>query len=158
MSPWVMTGIWIVAVIAFLTAEVATMTVISAYFCLGALAGLLTALCGTSWMTQVLVFLAVSLVALFATRPIAQRYLKPTLVHTNADRVLGMEAAVTEEIDNAARTGAIYVLGLTWTARSDCGEDVIPVGTKVRVERIDGIKLMCRPVETAEPAASVPTA
>ena len=54
---------------------------------------------------------------------------------------------MTEDIDNEAGTGAVYVDGKTWTARSSDGS-VIPIGTKVTVERMEGVKLFVTPERT----------
>lgn len=51
---------------------------------------------------------------------------------------------MTEEIDNAAPSGAVYVDGKTWTARSSGGER-IPAGELVEIERMEGVKLIVRP-------------
>lgn len=65
----------------------------------------------------------------------------PRLRPTNADRLLGAVAVVTQEIDNRSATGQVKVSGQIWTARSQ-GEDPIPVGTSVTVLRIEGVKLI----------------
>ena len=48
---------------------------------------------------------------------------------------------MTEVIDNDDSTGAVYVDGKTWTARSTDGE-VIPVGEQVRIAGMEGVKLL----------------
>lgn len=62
------------------------------------------------------------------------------IVPTNADAVLGREARVTEAIDNTVPSGAVYVDGKTWSARSESGE-TLPEGTLVRAVRMEGVKL-----------------
>ena len=64
---------------------------------------------------------------------------------TNLDQAIGASARVTEDIDDDAGTGAVYVKGKMWTARSSSGE-TIPIGTEVTVERIEGVKLYVTPV------------
>ena len=59
---------------------------------------------------------------------------------TNADRVIGAEARVTEGIDNIQGKGAVSIGGIIWTARSD-SDEVIPAGSLVRVLRIEGVKV-----------------
>ena len=59
---------------------------------------------------------------------------------TNADRVLNNVGRVTERIDNALPSGAVYIDGKTWTARSDNGS-VIEPGEMVRILRMEGVKL-----------------
>ena len=73
-------------------------------------------------------------------RPVARKHFSPP-ASTNADRLLGAVAVVTQEIDNRSATGQVKVSGQIWTARSQ-GEDPIPVGTSVTVLRIEGVKLI----------------
>ena len=87
--------------------------------------------------------LAVSIAALIATRPLAHKMLDKTIVPTNADRVLHHTAKVTETIDNENTTGAVYIDGKTWTARSEDG-DVIARGSMVTIVRMEGVKLFVR--------------
>ena len=91
-----------------------------------------------------LVFLAVSAAALAATRPLVKKLSAGRAVPTNADRVLGRTARVTETIDNDSASGAVYVDGKTWTARSADGE-IIPAGELVEIVRMEGVKLIVRP-------------
>ena len=56
-----------------------------------------------------------------------------------------MEGIVKEDINNAAGTGAVAVGSKLWTARSANGEP-IPAGKLVRAERIEGVKLIVRPI------------
>ena len=73
-------------------------------------------------------------------RPLARRYVLPTVVPTNADRVIGREAVVTEAIDNLNGKGVVVVFGVAWTARSEDGAP-IPEAATVVVKRIEGVKL-----------------
>lgn len=59
---------------------------------------------------------------------------------------MGRVAVVTEPIDNVLAMGRVSVLGSDWTARSMDGA-VIPAGTRVKVERIEGVKLIVSPTE-----------
>jgi hypothetical protein len=68
-------------------------------------------------------------------------------VREAADRVLGRTARVTETIDNDSASGAVYVDGKTWTARSADGS--VPAGSRVEIRRMEGVKLI---VEAAQKA------
>ena len=98
---------------------------------------------GAALWLQIALFLAVSVGILAAVRPLMKRANAKT-VPTNLDRVIGCTARVTEEIDNEAGTGAVYVEGKTWTARSSDGT-VLPIGTRVIAERMEGVKLYVKP-------------
>ena len=77
-------------------------------------------------MIQIVLFLVVSLVLLFFTRPFAVRFLNKDTLKTNVDRVVGMEGVVTEEISNLAGTGKVSLGGNIWTARTETKEARFP--------------------------------
>ncbi len=133
------TVVWIAAIIIFGVAEAATAGLVSIWFVIGSVAGLITAVLGGPIWLQVVVFFVVSIAALIVTRPLVKRMRKDN-VATNADRVLGGTARVTEAIDNTVPTGAVYIDGKTWSARSADGS-VIPAGQLVRVARMEGVRL-----------------
>lgn len=139
------TYFWLAAFVIFGIVEAATVGLTSIWFALGALMALVAAAVGAQLWLQIVVFIVVSALALAFTRPLARKCLKGRRVATNTDRVLGQEAKVTEVIDNIAGTGAVYVDGKTWTARSKNGTP-IPSGTLVIVQAVEGVKLMVDPV------------
>ena len=107
---------------------------------LGGVAALIAAICnGPVWL-QIALFFVVSIATLAATRPLVVRLMKKDIKPTNADRVLGGSARVTERIDNDVPTGAVYIDGKTWSARSSTGEIIEP-DAMVRVVRMEGVKL-----------------
>lgn len=138
-----MTMIWIAAIIIFGIAEAATAGLVSIWFVAGAGAALIVTELGATLWLQFVVFLAVSIAALVATRPLARKMLDKTIVPTNADRVLHHTARVTERIDNVAARGAVYIDGKTWSARSEDG-CTVEEGSMVRIIRMEGVKLIVR--------------
>ena len=96
-----------------------------------------------------LVFALVSAAALLLTRPLVRRFMTRPHIPTNLDRVLGMVGKVTEAVDNERASGAVYVDGKTWTARSADGS-AIPAGTQVKVRKIEGVKLLVQYSEKVE--------
>ena len=145
-------GIWFGLLILFGILEAVTVSVVSIWFMAGSLAAILAALCGASLPVQIVLFLAVSVALLACPRPLVRKYVSPKITATNADRVIGKTAVVTESIDNIAAQGAVKVGGVVWTARSSGGKP-IAAGAQVQVDRIEGVKLYVTPAEV--PAASV---
>ena len=139
----VMTIVWTAAIILFAVVEAMTAGLVSIWFVAGSLAALIAAFVGASLPVQIVLFLLVSAAALAMTRPVLRRITAAPAVATNADRVLGEVARVTEDIDNVNSTGAVYVDGKTWTARS-VDDAVIPVGSRVSVEAMQGVKLLVK--------------
>lgn len=135
-----MTAFWLIAFIALVAGEAATVGLVCIWFAAGAVGGFLVAVLGGQFWFQLIVFAAVSALTLALVRPAASRFVRPKRSPTNADRVVGQTAAVTETVDNEAGTGQVKVLGQVWTARSAMGV-VIPAGSQVQVRRIEGVKL-----------------
>lgn len=137
--------LWLVALILFGVVEAATVGLASIWFACGALVALIVSAFTDVFMVQLVAFLVVSLIALILARPLARRYLDSRHVPTNADRVIGKEAVVTQDIDNLRGMGEVKVAGQPWTARAQELEGTIPQGTTVRVLRIEGVKLLVEP-------------
>ena len=141
-----MIWVWLAAAVVFGVVEALTAGLVSIWFVAGSAAALIGAFLGAGLGVQVALFVAVSAAALAVTRPLVRRYTAGKAVPTNLDRVLGDSGKVTETIDNENSTGAVYVDGKTWTARSDDGS-VIPAGTVVEILRMEGVKLFVKKME-----------
>lgn len=141
--------IWIGLIVVFGVAEAATAGLVSIWFVLGSVAGLVAAVCGGNIWVQLIAFFVVSIAALIATRPLVKRWSQRAVRPTNLDQVIGQTARVTEAIDNTVPSGAVYVQGKTWTARSESG-DPIPADTLVTVDRMEGVKLFVSPQHISE--------
>ena len=139
-----MVWVWVAVMALAAFVEAATPMLVSIWFSVGALVAMLAAYFGASITVQLLLFVFVSIAALVGLRPLATRFIDPHIVPTNADRLLGGEAQVTETIDNERSAGAVYIDGKTWTARSEDG-NIIPAGEQVEVVRMEGVKLFVRP-------------
>lgn len=146
--------IWLGLLILFAIGEAVTVGLTSIWFAAGALAALLCALLGGPLWLQVTLFIVVSALSLLAIRPVAQKYFNSKVEPTNADRVIGTEAMVTEAIDNLQGTGAVRIGGIVWSARS-AAEESIPVGTLVRVLRIEGVKVFVEVVKEEVPCQKI---
>lgn len=141
--------IWlIVAVILFLI-ESLTVQLVSIWFAVGALVAMLAAAFGAGISVQLLLFLATSIAVLLMWRPFLKKRITPKKTATNADSVVGQDGLVLEEIDNTLQTGRVSANGLDWTARSADG-GIIKARQKVKVIRIDGVKLIVEPVPEKE--------
>ena len=141
MLPFWLTGsfLWVAVIIAALIVEAATLDLNAIWFALGGLGGLIVTSVGGSLHVQLVVFVVISAVLLFLVRPFARRVLRPKGAATNADRIIGQEALVTQPIDNTLSQGEIKVFGQLWTARAADGGE-IPAGSLVRVREIVGVK------------------
>lgn len=144
--------LWIGLLILFLVVEAACpLHLVSLWFAVGSLAALGAYALGGAFWLQILVFCLVSGVLLVALWPLSKRFLKPKIVSTNIDAVVGSAGYVTIAIDNLKAEGQVKLGGMDWTARSTTGK-AIPVGTLVKVDRIEGVKAF---VSEAEVPAGV---
>ena len=137
---------WLALLVVFLLVEAATVGMVSAWFAVGALAAMVTALLqGPVWLQTVL-FVVVSAGLLLTLRPLVRKYLAPNLTATNVDSVVGSTGIVTAAIDNVSAAGQVKLGAMEWTARSTSGQP-IPVGTRVKVDKIEGVKAYVTPAE-----------
>ena len=138
--------VWLVLLVIFLAAEAATVSMVSLWFAVSALVALLVALLGGPGWLQGTLFLVISAVLLALLRPLVRRYISPRITATNVDSVIGSTGLVTAAIDNVSAAGQVKLGAMEWTARSTSGQP-IPVGTLVKVDRIEGVKAFVSPAE-----------
>ena len=133
---------WLIIMLVLIVIEIATLGLTTIWFAGGCLAAFVTSVAGGSPVLQVMVFFIVSLILLFATRPIAVRYLNKGRTRTNVDSLIGQRAVVTKTIDNLKAEGEAEVNGQTWSARAAEEGHRIEAGTVVEICRISGVKLI----------------
>lgn len=138
--------VWLVLMVVFLAMEASTVSMVSLWFAAGSLIALLTALAGGPAWLQTVLFLAVSAGLLLALRPLVKKYLAPKVTATNVDSIVGSTGLVTAAIDNVSASGQVKLGAMEWTARSTSGQP-IPVGTLVKVDKIEGVKTFVSPAE-----------
>ena len=141
-----MVTVWLGLLIFFVVAEIATVGMVSLWFAFGALAAMITAMLGGQLWLQAVLFFVVSGALLFSLRPLAKKFFTPKLVKTNVDAVVGKEGVVTARIDNIAACGTVKLGAMEWSARSTDGSP-IQEGTRIRVDRIEGVKVFVTPQE-----------
>ncbi len=145
--------IWLALIVIFVVVEALTISLVSIWFCTGALAALAVSLVFPgAYLVQGLVFLLVSSLCLLALRPLAKRWLDTKRRPTNADANIGKIAQVTTEIQ-PDHFGRVRLEGLDWTAAADT---VIPVGAHCQVVALDGVKLIVVPAGPHNPENHTP--
>jgi len=133
--------IWLILLVGSLLLEALSMQLFSIWFAVGALASIIASLLGVEdiWL-QIVIFVLVTGISLAATRPLVKKLQMKKSEPTNADRYVGQNAIVIEEINNVKGTGAVKVLGSTWTARTQDGS-IISEGASVKTLSIEGVKI-----------------
>ena len=137
--------LWLGLMLLFLVIEGTTVALVSLWFAVGALAAIPVSLLGGEIWLQVVVFVVVSGAALAMVRPLIRKYMKPKLVATNTDALIGTAGRVIADIDNIAAQGSVKLGGMEWSARSTDGSP-IRADTVVRVDQIQGAKVHVSPV------------
>lgn len=89
-----------------------------------------------------------SLITVFVITPKVLRAHRDEPVRTGWEEVVGSVGEVREPLDPS---GQVFVGGALWQARlADDGSEV-GVGNRVRVESVDGLTLVVRPVSAGDP-------
>ena len=138
---------WLVLLIIAIVVEVLTMGLTTIWFAGGALVAILATLLHAPIWLQVILFMAVSLLLLFFTRPVAVKYFNKDRVKTNVESMVGRQAVVTSEIDNLQGIGQVTLSGQEWSARSMDDTLRIPAGSVVDSVSVSGVKLIVKPDE-----------
>ena len=133
---------WLAAAVIFLIIEAATVGLTSIWLAVGSMAAMFVSVIGLNGWWQVIVFLIVSFILLFLTRPFAMKHINAKHEKTNSDKMIGTVVKVTQKIDNNAQTGAVLANGVEWTARAVSPEETYEFGELVEVKSISGVKLM----------------
>ncbi|NLB81432.1 MAG: NfeD family protein [Clostridiaceae bacterium] len=140
---------WIFVAVVMGVIESATMSLVSIWFCVGAIAAAITAMITDSVLVQCIVFVASTAILLAVTRPVAHKFTKTRFVPTNADRIIGSMGIVTKKIDHIEGQGQINLGGQIWSAKSETSV-VIEEGSIVTVKNIIGVHAIVCPTEKEE--------
>ncbi|MCH0542510.1 NfeD family protein [Streptomyces sp. MUM 203J] len=128
---------WLIAAVGLGIPLVLTAMPEFGMFSVGAVAGAVTAALGGGVVTQIIVFVAVSVALLAVVRPIAARHRAAQPEHASGiDALKGRQAVVLERVDGNG--GRIKLAGEVWSARSYAAEQVFEPGSQVDVVEIDG--------------------
>lgn len=133
--------VWIAVLVAAVVVEALTNDFVAIWFFPASLVSMILSLFDTPPWLQILLFLAIGLVLVVATRPLCRRFLSTKEEKTNVDAIVGKVCIVTEEIRNIEEQGEVKVGGLCWSARSVDGR-VIAMGEQVTVREVQGVKLI----------------
>lgn len=137
-----MTVVWLIVLVVLVVIELITMGLTTVWFAGGALVAAIAAIFNAPFLLQVILFLVVSGLLLFFTRPIAVKYFNKDRVRTNAESLVGRAAIVISEVNNLQGIGQVSIGGMEWSARTKEDGITLPVGTVTTVLAINGVKLI----------------
>lgn len=140
MMLWIWLGITIIAA----AIELITIDLVSIWFTIGGIGALIAYALGLSQTIQIVVFIILSIICIFASRPLAKKYLKTQTVSTNYDRVIGQHGLVLKRIDADTR-GEVKVLSTQWAA-SSLDNSTLEVGDYCEILAVEGAHLVVKKI------------
>jgi membrane protein implicated in regulation of membrane protease activity len=141
--------IWMALAAIFIIGEIFTAGFFIMWFGIGAAVAGILAICGLGAGWQWAGFVLVSGVLFVVSRRFAERFTKKQPPGIGADRFVGREGIVLEEIDNTKNSGRVRLGKEEWRAESESG-DRIPEGVRVSVSRLDGTHLVVTVLKKGE--------
>ena len=138
--------IWMIIAALFVVGEIFTAGFFLLWFGIAAAVAGVLALFGLGAGWQLGAFLAVSVVLFLVSRPFAEKLMKKQPPGIGADRFIGKRGLVLEEVNNSENTGRVRLDKEEWRADS-CSDEVIPVGRRVEVFRLDGTHLVVKEIK-----------
>ena len=138
--------IWMIIAALFVVGEIFTAGFFLLWFGVGAAVAGILALLGLSFGWQLDTFAVVSLVLFASSRQFAERFSKKQPPGIGADRFIGKQGIVLEDINNMENVGRVRLDKEEWRADSEA-EVIIPAGTQVEVVRLDGTHLVVKTIE-----------
>ena len=138
--------VWLIIAGAFVILEIATMGFLVFWFAMGALVAMVLSFFVDNVIIQSVVFLVVSTILLFATKPFVNKVMpKDSFVKTNSYSIEGKIGKVTIDIEPIEGKGQVKVAGEAWSAKS-IDDSFIPKDTEVVIEKIEGVKAIVKPL------------
>ncbi|MBR3790695.1 MAG: NfeD family protein [Clostridia bacterium] len=130
--------VWTIIIAAALLVEFFTMQMVSIWFAVGGVFGLVLSLIGGIGLeVQIIVSAVVALISIVFLRKFALKFLHKSADKNDAGTLVGKTAEVVEKI-SPENAGAVKLNGVLWTATS---EENLQVGAKVKIIDVLGNKL-----------------
>lgn len=132
-------ALWVAVGVVALIIELSTAALVSIWFVPAALLTCLVSLVTDSFLIQVLVFVVLSIIAMFISRKVYKKYIKKDKDEVSADsKLIGKYGKTTEETD--ALNGKVLVGDIYWKAKTQNGE-TIPKDQSVKIVSVEGTTL-----------------
>lgn len=146
MEPYAMTIVWAALFIAALVIEAQTAELVAIWFVPGILVSLILSFFEIDTWIQWVVFGSISIVLLILAFTVFRKKILKNhgSEPTDTELLLGRDALVITDVDNALMQGEVKIDGKIWSARMADEAEKASAGEFVTVERISGVKLICR--------------
>lgn len=133
---------WLGLLVLLLIVEIVTVGLTTIWFVAGCIVAIIAYELGFGLPVQIALFLIVSFLLLYFTRPLAMRYLNASRIKTNYEGIIGKVVKLQERVDNVEETGKTIVNGVDWTVRTEKDGMILEEGTLAKVVGISGVKLI----------------
>lgn len=143
-GPWLWA--WIVLAAALFIGEMFTAGFFMLPFGVGASAAAVLEFLGVGPVWQWIAFIGISAVAFLAFRGLADKLTHEPPVKTGVDRLIGKRGVVIEELTPDSSVGQVRIEREEWRADAP-GRQMVPVGTTVMVDGVEGTHLVVHPVD-----------
>ena len=142
--------VWLIAAGVFFLSELATEGFLICWLGVGAVLAMLTSFFCDNIFIQTIVFVISSILLIILTKPLVNKFMKNSkTIVTNSNALIDKTGIVTISIDPLEATGQVKVNGEIWSAKSD-ENTIIEKDTKVKILKIDGVKLVVTPIKTEQ--------
>lgn len=139
--------IWSMVIAGTLLLEFFTVDFFACCFSLGALVSLILAICEVDVVWQLVVFFAVTIVAICATRPLVKKLMKKPTVPTNVDQNFGKTARLLADVVDGV--SSIKINDVVWTAVCDAE---LKKNDTVSIVRVEGNKMIVEAIAEKQEA------
>lgn len=134
---------WLIIFLVLLVMEIFSLGLTTIWFAIGAVVAFIATLVGAGIVVQVVLFFAVSIITLIATRPIAVKYFSKNTEKTNVEGIIGKNVVITQRIPDINTTGKASLDGEIWRARS-LENEPMEEGELVEIVAVEGVKLIVK--------------
>ena len=139
--------LWSMVIAGTLLLEFFTVDFFACCFSLGALVSLILAICEVDVVWQLVVFFAVTIVAICATRPLVKKLMKKPTVPTNVDQNFGKTARLLADVVDGV--SSIKINDVVWTAVCDAE---LKKNDTVSIVRVEGNKMIVEAIAEKQEA------
>ena len=136
---------WLIAAGIFFVGEICTVGFLLFWFGIASLITMIASFITSNIIIQMAIFVISSTILILGTKPLINKFLSNKTIKTNYSSIIGKDCIVTEKIDNLNNKGQVKINGETWTARSETNL-VIDLGSKVKIIKIEGVKVIVEPI------------
>ncbi|MBR0491771.1 MAG: NfeD family protein [Clostridia bacterium] len=137
---------WLIIAGIFFIAEIFTTGFLVFWFGIGGIVSMITSFFIPDLVIQTVIFIIVSVILIFATKPLVNRFLKTDSVNTNAFSIIGKHGIVIKDFDSIQGKGQIKVGHEVWSAE-ELNDKKLEKGAEVVVVKIDGVKAIVSAVK-----------